>query len=123
MNNELRSRVLELKNAGHSWDKVVSLLGLKSRWDAMKLVNHSMTRNQVNALIELKGGRCEHCGLLQEFRSDLIAHHSDYSKPADTVLCRPCHIKLHRQMKMRLTGAAAPADTAQPALTTQPQEA
>jgi hypothetical protein len=40
---------------------------------------------------------CSHCGFEGTYSKDILAHHSDYSRPFDVIyLCRSCHAKIHK---------------------------
>lgn len=44
---------------------------------------------------------CERCGFMSSNPRDIHGHHHDYDKPLDVEwLCRPCHQKHHRTLRV-----------------------
>ncbi len=59
--------------------------------------------NALQKLGELVPQPCRTCGA-----SKVEKHHPDYSKPLNVIwLCRPCHLRLHREMQCEPVAEAA----------------
>lgn len=53
-----------------------------------------LTKQERAELIKQHGGVCDHC---HKKHAHLHAHHSDYTKKPDVVLCPQCHSILHHE--------------------------
>ena len=53
---------------------------------------HMAVANAIRDKRLVKPNNCQSCGKLAERKTDIVAHHHDYSKPLDVKwLCRQCH--------------------------------
>lgn len=82
--------VRELKKAGKTYAQIGEQFGVSRQRIAQLLMNNN-TRSE---LINSAGGKCQKCGAETDV---LHAHHSDYDKDADIVLCASCHRKEHAE--------------------------
>lgn len=96
MGDNLRRRGAKLRGDFPRGPKNNMYTGLRAKRSAQKLVELAVRQGRIVPQEE-----CSSCGdtkRQKNGRSNVHAHHPDYTKPLEVVwLCRKCHVAVHKQ--------------------------